>query len=827
MFELFGNALLVTERKSGETRQFEWPSATVGIDGKNIEAEHPLGRPVRIGKSLRQSFVGGELEFTVTLEPGNGPWWKKRVEISAGRALPTPDYVEVDKQELDDTLELCGYRATTLPRSAQRGEEEGIGKMPGCGYPLIGKKYFVGLEHPAGFCLPEGTPTGTAFRLRHYPQWHDRQLETVDAVLGWSTDPRASFFDYLAAIRLPPLQKPLVAFCTFWSDPYLGDYEYDVDLDNYLAFIRAFARMKLIPDLFTLDGGWNDRQSVFQAKPAVGGDKGLRKIASAAEALGAKLSLWVSHNGPVGICSEYLRRSGIAVGGGNGAAYCGIRNFGIMMDETLKTMLEKRFAELVGKLGAAHLKIDWDNECATNAEMSGQYPTANHVRQAALNAMFAIDRAMRRQNPTVVTRNGWWPSPWWLSHANHLWLSDSGDSEYASLPAKTQRDGSTTHRDIMYYNILRRDKSPLPLDCFDNHEFPDAPRNPFAEEPISWTNALWLSFLRGSTYLAYTLQPEKLEDWQTESFRRIMEFCNRHAEHLFSAGGTMILGNPNLGEIYGFLQPGRHESWCVIRNPLPIPQRIKFDGREIVQHPVKTVVRFYPHYEFSSADSVITLPAHGVAIMILTGRTIKPVFRHPHMAEKQGKKYVYRFPASLAVNGKVRPFTGLLQQEPELKTVITGKETTANTIAIDFSVRAPYRLREFELQLHIKCPKPEKVRLELFSSRYPGAAGSCFAVPLTEIPWNRPGYGEAKNQWPGLDRDRKFFAARIPDGGQFFYHLQISGADVSRTKVEMWVAGYEAPSRQEIIMDRPPYEFKQILPYQLQQGFIRLSEIVV
>ena len=820
-----GNTLHVTHRHSGKILTLAWPAVALSLEGKRIKAAKAINKPVISDKTITQVFTDKSLEFKVALKLSDGFWFKKRVDIISTGGLPVPDYVEVDNQLVDDKLELCGYRATALPKNQAHGEEEGTGRMPGCGYPLIGKKYFVGLEHPAGFNLHETTTDGTAFCLKHYPQWDGMRLETVEAVFGLADSPRADFFKYLDMIRLPLLKKPLVSFCTFWADPYLGNYEYDVSYENYASFFKAFAKLRVVPDVFTLDAGWNDRQSVFQPKKSVGCDDGLKKVAGVVEDIGAKLSLWLSHNGPVGISPEYMIQNGFNVGSGNGASYCG-KGHGIIVDKKFNMQLEERFCELINKIGAIHFKIDWDNECAINSSFKEQYPTPNHVRQASLNVMFAINKAMRQQNSQIITRNGWWPSPWWLCHANHLWLSDSGDSEYTSLPSKSQRDSAITHRDIMYYNVLQRDKSAVPLDCFDNHEFADAMRNPFVEAPDIWTNALWMTFMRGSTYMAFTIQPEKLEEWQAESFRQIMMFCRENSEHIFVRNGRMILGNPNQSEIYGFIQPGKEQSWCVLRNPAPIPQVLNFRSSKIAEHKVKTLYQFYPHYEFINPESSITMMANEVKILILSQEEIKPVFPYPYVTEKHNEEYKYHFPASLCINGQVRPYVEKIYQEPELKAIVSGKESNEHSLKIYFSMKAPYRLRNFELQIRIKTTDAEKVRLQVFNSRYPKAENSCYAIPVTEIPWNQPGYGENRNSCPDIDMNQKFFAARIPDGGEAFYQMIFNDIDPENASIEVWASGYEAPSRNAIVIDKAPPEFEKCLPYQFPYGFGREIRII-
>jgi hypothetical protein len=110
----------------------------------------------------------------------------------------------------------------------KKGEEEGAGIIPGCGYPLIGNNFFIGLEHPAAFSEFEKRGDREAICLRHHPVWENRKLQVVNEVFGWTNEPGKIFGNYLDTVRLPALKKPFVSFCTFWSDPYLGNNEYDV-----------------------------------------------------------------------------------------------------------------------------------------------------------------------------------------------------------------------------------------------------------------------------------------------------------------------------------------------------------------------------------------------------------------------------------------------------------------------------------------------------------------------------------------------------------------------------------------------------------------------
>lgn len=817
--------LKIISKSGKKTLSLNWPAVGVSISGNEIIPSGNSIKSVISRKSFSQSFEEDGIVFTVEITLSEGPWFTKSVLISSKSDQPTPDYVFVDRQLLpQDDLRLCGYKATKF-LNGKKAEEECAGIIPGCGYPLVGKNFFMGMEHPAAFSELGKMNGMEAICLKHYPVWEDGKLQVVKGVFGWADEPWEAFGDYLDSIRIPALKKPFVSFCTFWSDPYLGNYEYDVSLESYKTFFKAFEKHGLIPDAFTLDAGWNDRQSVFQAKRKVGGDRGLIKLRNLAEEMGSSLSLWLSHNGYMGIEKSHMMKIGFEVGAGDSSAYCG-DGYGVMMDRRFTETITRRFCELVGKIGVSHFKIDWDNDCATNPSFNKAYPTRNHVRQASLNAFFDIARKFRRFNKNIIIRNGWWPSPWWLSEANHVWLSDSGDSEYTSVPSKTQRDSASTHRDLMYYNILRRDGTALSLDCFDNHEFPDAFRNPFMEDPASWTNAVWLSFMRGSTYIAYTLQPESLEDWQVESLKRIMEFCRTYSAKIFTSRGQMVLGDPGLGAVYGFYQPGVNESWCTLRNPLPIPQKIKLNPDDFSSHKVRGVLQFYPHYEHIDFAKEMTLLAHELKILVFSTEKVKFAFPVPYMAVKKGKDYQYTFPSSETVTGRIRLMSAPLHQIKNMGADGFGKETLSGGIQYKWIFTVPYRMREMELQFSIRMENEGILKISAYSSRAK-EFGSVCALPVTEIKTGLPGYGEAKNPGVSCDRNIAYYSIRIPAGGQFSLFLRIEGVPGSWDLTSAWLAGYEAPSRNSLLREKAPLGLTKCLPYQHPLGFGRAVKVPV
>ena len=769
----------------GRKTDFDFPAAALSLKGRRIEARTPAGPVKTSGKRIVCTYRDGGVTFEVKVYPGRGEWFFKELVIKSDAALPTPDYVELDRQKIPaGGMTRRGYMVTAPIKGRPGSDEEGGGLMPGCGYPVMGKRIFAGIEHPAAFNSVDEDGTWT---LRQHPVWQGNVIRCRRAVVGLGDDPEALFYDYLATVRLPPLKKTLVSFCSFWSDPYIGNYEYDVRPGNYTSLVEAFSALGLRPDVYTLDAGWQDRRSFFDAKEAFGGNKGLKKVAALFRRHGAELSLWVSHNGPMGMDWDFLGSQGIAVGAGESSTYCG-DHYGVLLDPKLEAALKKRFCELASpEYGAVHFKIDWDNDCATTPEFAEVYPTRDHVREGSIDAMIRISDAMRKVNPHVVIRNGWWPSPWWLMSANHVFLADSGDSEYATFPALTQRASAANHRDLMYYIELRRDGSLIPPDAFDNHEFPHARRNPFVELPGDWCDTCVWCVLRGASYMPMTLQPESLEKWQAEILGQALAFARNNAAALISGRSRMIGGNPNAGEIYGFAHPAPDGDgvWLALRNPAPFCAEYKIAGD------LPELLQVYPCWQRLEPEEKLTFAPHEVKLILCSQKRIALPAETPFMvcgADKGG--------ASVILPAAARPGVAEVYTLPELVVLKNECRFKEESTEIELGLRIPYRMRVSTLCLRIGGAEREKCRVTLRTSRYGGwHKVSSYTLPAREVFPGSPGCGERKNPDMTAIPAARFFVFDIPQGGEDFLNLEITGAKLAAQDLSLWYSGRSGPAR--------------------------------
>ena len=808
------NGVLCAVTPDGLYRKFSFPAAAVSFDDERFEASVPAGNPLPLPNGgWMAEFSAGPCRFKVTVTPGEGNWFFKQVEVVSDTDLPTPDYLEVDFQkQRAEGLECRGYTCTSGAESAESlNDEQGSGVVPGCGYPLVGKDMFTGIEHPAAFNTIVSEEDGVFhWRLRHFPVWENRKITSYRAVIGLSNEPLELFYEYLDTLRLPVLKKPLIAFCSFWSDPYAGNFEYIVTRENYDSLIDAFNKLGLRPDIYTLDAGWQDRNSILRTKECCGGEDGLMDIGRKVRSAGADLSLWMSPNGPVGIAGDFLRSRGIAVGKGASCHYS-YGEYGVLIDERLEKELTDRACELVSdKYKVCHFKVDWDNECATTCDFKEKYPTRNHVREASINVMARINRAARAINPALMTRNGRWPSPWYLHLTTHVSLPNGGDCEYGSLPALSQRDASSNHRDFLYWCVFCRDRSVFPLDVLDNHEFSHSIRNPFQETPGVWSNTCVWAVLRGSSYHQYTLMPEALEDEYAEVLRRTMAVLRAHPEKILTGRSRMIGGNPLAGSVYGFVHPGRDGSAVIgLRNSLPIPVEYTMPQEFLYYE------QSYPDCRrFCAGEKVVFAPHE---VKVLSGRNDNHKFLPDSLCQLvpdgNGNCLCY-LPASQ------KPDVLDVHRIPELRETYRSEQVPENGIELAFGVMTPWRMRDFKLILKVNKKDCTAEQIQLRTSRLKSCRESSYTVPLAEIPAGLPGSGERKNSASVPERTSRFFAADMPQGGEVFFSLSFDNRSIAKEDLELWLTGYEAPARQpEETLLPEPADTLLFIPH--PQGFPR------
>ncbi len=831
--QFLDRSLRALNRRSGSVTEFALPGFALVVDGQELgpegmDWEAPVAEPGRVALHGRCAESNSEAEVIYTLAPDE-PWFRKQVILRAPGPAPTPDRLLVHVQPDPPTpIRRVGYGLRGGPDAEEQEGLDTYAPQPGCGYPVWAGDWFMGVEHPAAFTVPR-----ERLELYHHPVWdEDNVIASFPAVFGVAQHHRyvaEAFMDYLWRIRNPRLERPFITFTSGWSTRAIGGGEYIASYEGNQAFFEALLDLGLRPDAMAIDAGYFERRSLFRHKDDDDEDTLFIKFARQVQERGLELSVWVSHNGRTGMDMDWIRAQGWETGDGPGTYTNG--EYVVMMQPSFEEALAERFCQIVGRVGARHLKIDWDNECATNGRFADRYPTTDHVREASLLAFNRIDARIRATNPEVITRNGWWPSPWWLQGADHVWLATSGDAEYAVLPSRTQRDRDNTHRDACYYQITVRSETPCPLDAFDNHGFAHAFDNPASEQPNTWLDNAVLQFTRGTTYLHMPICPESLSEQEARVLQQVIDWLHFHAAELGTRGARMIGGNPADGEIYGYLHPfATGGAWLVLRNPSPQPQ--VFGGGQRLAYDLgwapRTWRQVYPYWHDLPLLEGILMLGHEVRLIRLEReprREVSPVPGSPFMAEAVEGGFEYRFPGFAPLTDEIGPTVHESMVIPEITVEATHDEAIKGGRRRMWYCGIPHRLEQAELYVMLRGAEEDldALTVRAGSSRYRGVPMRHVIPALRIFRKEERGHGTRYFMPPVGPRERDDYVFAIPDGGWYSLTLELLGESANRVGVYAWITGWESPARQTIVQAQPPADGPLLPPH--PYGFSRCMRL--
>ena len=816
-----GYSFAVTHKHSGREARLDWPCVAIHTDGGVLCPEAYDDVQEGDGAAELTAYCGSvQLTTIVTLRPGEH-WLRIAHELRTSEGEPeTPDFVTLFRQG-DLPVEPVGYHAEHAYRMVRdtgvlEGEETGAGQVPGCGYPVYAADAFLGIEHPAAFTLQRDR----GVECRHHPAWDESgRIACPPVVYGVPRDGEsveAAFLAYLEAVRLPRRERPLVAAVTFWTDPYRGDYEYQVSADGYRRFAEQWLDAGYTPDMVLLDAGWGDRRSLLGAKDVVGGDAGLAELKDFLAQREIELGLWMSFNGPMGIDPDWAADQGYAVGGGPAAAYTQGK-YVVLLDRRFEADLTARMCELVRKADVRFLKFDWDNDCASNETFQARLPTPNHVREASTDATIRLFAALREAKPGLGFRYGWWPSPWWLMHASHLWLAESGDCEGVALPSLTQRDRVTTHRDAMYYQTLVAQHTPVPLDVIDNHELPKGPRNPFDDPPDAWANNAVLLALRGTTYVPFCICPESLTAAQAGALRRALEFMHAHTHILAHGTSAMVGGNPALGEVYGYLHASDAEALLVVRNPAVEPVTHAPALADTLPFAPRSAILAYPYFKALDPQAPrIDLLCHDVAVLYLSSEAVAlepPVAGLPFLLDEIDGRLVASIPAGEEAGDAFGVEAPAFNRYGKLSLVQKAEERDGGHTVLKGELRVSPRCEQPRLLAKVSAADDvlDRVRVTVGQSRYFGSAGG-HAVPVTRIFRKEGlGHGLSRNMEPEPTRGCDYYIAPLPCGGDVKFVLEIDAEPDDAYTLAVFAMVHRGRSRKAVECS-PPSFLKALLP---------------
>jgi len=482
------------------------------------------------------------------------------------------------------------YQASGQGRAAQ-GEANNQG-MPidKLGQPVfIGGNFFTGLEYPAG----HNENRSGVVQLFHFPGkpagqngWTSKTAVFGAAISG---DLQKDFLAYVDLIR-----KKTKPFVMLNSGGELQVYD-PVQLPNMNSTMRGVIDETLqnlkkelverrgVPfDCYQPDAGWSNPDTLYEIDRKKFPDQ-FKSLTRQLRQMGANLGLWLSATPPLSpalVKAEAMKKLGYEIAANRFAAGLYPCLSAPRYNKAIREVMRRHLV----RHRIRHYKMDFEF-FPCEARNHGHLPNLRHGFEANADALIALLQELREASPDVVLNptSGMWLSPWWLMHAETIWPHTMWDFNYNRQPVCTSpRDWEHTNRDENVYQLLRVERCRFPFSGICSFVLHYGPRYNVAgphEDLRSFVNTLVHSNARQLTitdkHLSSPLNMDKARwDAMAETLRWTLYWTDKVPD------GTMILGRPAKGELYGYSYLGNHGGIVLLRNPSMFSQtgRVPLDA---------------------------------------------------------------------------------------------------------------------------------------------------------------------------------------------------------------------------------------------------------
>jgi hypothetical protein len=541
---------------------------------------------------------GAPSPVRVTYRLGSAPYLRKEVYVSVpeGGAV---DRVQVERLRLEAPCKLGG-----------RGEPV-----------FVGTAWFAGTEYPGA----DNVAHDGLLTLTHYPglaKWQaDRGewgVQSKTAVLGTGdpADPLPlAFSDYVDSIRLPA--RNFLQYNS-WYD-WQGD---QLNLSNLTSTYQAYKTHLLDPyglkmDAFVPDDGWQDYPSIWAPRANLY-PEGFGPLRDAIQALGGRLGIWMPVNGT---------NLDTSWGAGEGYEKSDQGSFYCLVGPRYNAAIREATRRIITQGNLAYYKHDF-NHLQCSAPGHGHLADAVHGHEANLDAELELLAYERQVQPGIFLNitSFVWLSPWWLQHADSIWMCASDFGYDKSYPQLAPREWDMSYRDVHFYHVYHDGHHLVPPSAMMTHGIIHGRYCKLGgdqETLREWSDNAVMYYGRGVQLKELYITPEMMPQEWWESLGQTTRWAVDNAQVLEKT--IMVGGDPAKGEVYGYAHWLGDRGLLCLRNPglqdqgvaIPFDKSVQFRGPEGVAYRARVV---YPYVEdvatqFTSGKPlVVAVP--GCSVMV-------------------------------------------------------------------------------------------------------------------------------------------------------------------------------------------------------------------
>jgi hypothetical protein len=469
-------------------------------------------------------------------------------------------------------------------------------ELGGFGQPVYGRDIFFGVEFPAAYSEISSPDKIKCWHRISQSLQYDESYNSHSVVIGFSdfNQVQSAFFEYIEKLKAQPT-KPFLLYNTWYDIRDFSMKNITETIDNFEKTLVDRYDLKL--DAFVIDDGWDNLNSVWDIdRSRFPG--GFSEVSKKLKAIDSNLGLWISpwngYGDAVNSRVEFGRKNGYEVSG-NHLCLGGDRYYQKFLE---KTLLHLQNGDL------SFYKIDGFLSLC-NANNHGHLPGINS-REFLTRRFISVLKEIRKIKPEIFIdiTVGTWLSPWWLMHADAVWMTGADYGHAEDVPAYSERDKAITFRDYTLYKDFVRDQLQFPLRNVMTHGIIKGKLNLLggdSETLRNWLDNAVMYFSRGVMLWELYISPEVLSNSEWDILAKTVKWAYKNQDILKNT--RMIGGNPYEREIYGYFHPCEDFSLLILRNPFAEKKYIRLNYEELmsgsseVSYLFKTI---YPHQYFDT-----------------------------------------------------------------------------------------------------------------------------------------------------------------------------------------------------------------------------------
>jgi len=435
----------------------------------------------------------------------------------------------------------------------QAGATPGLG---GLGQPLfLDDTWFLALEHPCALNLF----TNGCVLLQQFPgtRFGADGVELEPLVVG--TAAKGAVRDvatrYVRSIALP--LRPLTLYNT-WCDLRADELTTSNVTAATVQLAEQLRKQGAKLDVIAVDDGWFIPKSIWECDRAKfpGGFADLARIA---RACGSQPGIWLPLSG---------HSLDTAWGGGRGYEVASTKYY-CMTGSNYNNSLREQLCTVIQQGEIAYFKHDFNFFWCGRTD-HGHFPSKEQSTEANVDVLFSLLDMERRAKPGIflAATTGTWPSPWWLAHADCIWMGGSDHDFDRTQPCSRPSVFEMNYRDGALFSLLVEQGLLFPLPALMTHGVVDARHTPYdvrQEDDEGWANYVMNYLGRGTMMRELYLTPANLTQKRWTILGRGLAWA--HSLDAAMAAAHFILGNPRKGELFGYAGDADGLRYASLRNP--------------------------------------------------------------------------------------------------------------------------------------------------------------------------------------------------------------------------------------------------------------------